>query len=59
MHELVILDETDRVIRFAILWNDDKTQKQTDYLNEIVGRERLPRYTVNIVFARFMASKIF
>ena len=33
MHGLVVLDENDNVIRPAILWNDGRTQKQTDYLN--------------------------
>ena len=31
MHGLVILDKDDQVIRPAILWNDGRTQKQTDY----------------------------
>ena len=32
MHGLVVLDENDNVIRPTILWNDGRTQKQTDYL---------------------------
>ena len=35
MHGLVMLDENDRVIRPAILWNDGKSKKQTNYLNVI------------------------
>ena len=38
MHGLVVLDKDDRVIRPAILWNDGRTQKQVDYLNEEIGR---------------------
>ncbi|MCQ2771287.1 MAG: xylulokinase, partial [Clostridia bacterium] len=38
MHGLVILDENDNVIRPAILWNDGRTSKQTDYLNNVVGK---------------------
>ena len=34
MHGLVVLDENDHVIRPAILWNDGRTGKQTDYLNQ-------------------------
>lgn len=34
------------------------TQKQTDYLNETIGRERLSEYTANIAFAGFTAPKI-
>ena len=33
MHGLVILDKDDRVIRPAILWNDGRTQAETDFLN--------------------------
>ena len=58
MHGLVILDEEDRVIRPAILWNDGRTQEETDYLNEVVGKEKLSRYTANIAFAGFTAPKL-
>lgn len=58
MHGLVLLDGEDNVIRPAILWNDGRTQKQTDYLNLAVGKERLSRYTANIAFAGFTAPKI-
>ena len=58
MHGLVILDEQDNVIRPAILWNDGRTQKQTDYLNEVIGKERLSALTANIAFAGFTAPKI-
>ena len=37
MHGLVVLDENDQVIRPAILWNDGRTGKETDYLNETIG----------------------
>ena len=33
MHGLVVLDDEDRVIRPAILWNDGRTQKEVDHLN--------------------------
>ena len=58
MHGLVILDEQDRVIRPAILWNDGRTGKQTDYLNQVIGKETLSKYTANIAFAGFTAPKI-
>lgn len=58
MHGLVILDGEDRVIRPAILWNDGRTQEETDYLNEAVGKENLSRYTANIAFAGFTAPKL-
>lgn len=58
MHGLVILDEKDRVIRPAILWNDGRTGKETDYLNRVIGKSRLSEYTANIAFAGFTAPKI-
>ena len=58
MHGLVVLDREDKVIRPAILWNDGRTQKQVDDLNETVGREKLSQYTANIAFAGFTAPKL-
>lgn len=58
MHGLVALDDQDRVIRPAILWNDGRTVKETDYLNEVIGRDKLSEYTANIAFAGFTAPKI-
>ena len=52
MHGLVALDKEDKVIRPAILWNDGRTAKQTDYLNQVIGKEKLSEYTANIAFAR-------
>ena len=58
MHGLVILDENDQVIRPAILWNDGRTAKQVDYLNGMIGKEKLSALTANIAFAGFTAPKI-
>ena len=58
MHGLVILDENDNVIRPAILWNDGRTTKETDYLNNVIGKETLSACTANIAFAGFTAPKI-
>lgn len=58
MHGLVILDEEDRVIRPAILWNDSRTTEENDYLNNTIGKETLSKYTANISFTGFTASKI-
>ncbi len=58
MHGLVVLDENDNVIRPAILWNDGRTAKQVDYLNEAIGRDKLSEYTANIAFAGFTAPKL-
>lgn len=58
MHGLVVLDEADRVIRPAILWNDGRTAQQVVYLNETVGKDRLSAWTANIAFAGFTAPKL-
>ena len=58
MHGLVILDKNDEVIRPAILWNDGRTAKETDYLNQVIGKDKLSEYTANIAFAGFTAPKI-
>ena len=58
MHGLVVLDEHDNVIRPAILWNDGRTAKQVDYLNNEIGKEKLSSLTANIAFAGFTAPKI-
>lgn len=58
MHGLVALDEEDNVIRPAILWNDGRTAKEVEYLNQIIGEEKLLALTSNIAFAGFTAPKI-
>ena len=58
MHGLVVLDKDDHVIRPAILWNDGRTAKQVDYLNGVIGKDKLSELTANIAFAGFTAPKI-
>lgn len=58
MHGLVMLDEYDEIIRHVILWNDGRTGKETDYLNNGVGMDVLVQNTANIAFAGFTAPKI-
>ena len=58
MHGLVALDKDDAVIRPAILWNDGRTAEETDWLNTVVGKEKLSRLTANIAFAGFTAPKL-
>lgn len=58
MHGLVILDDQDNVIRPAILWNDGRTTEECDYLNNVIGKDKLSEYTANISFTGFTAPKI-
>ncbi|MCL2528497.1 MAG: xylulokinase [Defluviitaleaceae bacterium] len=58
MHGLVALDEKDNILRRAILWNDQRTQPQCDYLNNVIGREKLLDNAANIALTGFTAPKI-
>ena len=58
MHGMVILDEKDEVIRPAILWNDGRTTKECDYLNQVIGRKLISEYTGNIALTGFTAPKV-
>ena len=58
MHGLVALDAKDEVIRPALLWNDGRTTEECDYLNNVIGKEKLSEYTANISFTGFTAPKV-
>ena len=58
MHGLVVLDKDDNVIRPAILWNDGRTFEEVEYLNGVIGKDRLSAMTANIAFAGFTAPKL-
>lgn len=58
MHGLVALDADDCVVRPAILWNDGRASAETEYLNSVIGRDKLSEWTANIAFAGFTAPKI-
>ena len=58
MHGLVILDSDDNVIRPALLGNDGRTYEECDYLNNVIGKDKLSEYTANISFTGFTAPKI-
>ncbi len=58
MHGLVVLDDEDKVVRPTILWNDSRTADEVEYLNTVIGKEKLTELTANIAFAGFTAPKI-
>ncbi|MFQ5419373.1 MAG: xylulokinase [Anaerolineae bacterium] len=58
MHGLVLLDATGKVLRPAILWNDQRTGAECDEIREIIGKERLIHITGNDAFTGFTAPKI-
>jgi len=58
MHGLVALDASGRPLRPAILWNDGRTQAQSDEIEERVGFHRLVELTGNRALAGFTAPKL-
>ncbi len=59
MHGLVVLDEHDRVLRPAILWNDQRTSAECREIEERVGGvERLLELTGNPALTGFTAPKL-
>jgi len=58
MHGLVVLDSDDKVIRRAMLWNDQRTTAQCDYLNNKIGRDKLLENTANVALTGFTLPKI-
>ena len=58
MHGLVLLDNNGKVLRPAILWNDQRTQAQCDEITATIGFERLIALTGNRALTGFTAPKI-
>ena len=58
MHGLVCLDEHDRVLRPAILWNDQRTAAECAEIEERVGLDRLIELTGNRALTGFTAPKL-
>lgn len=58
MHGAVFLDRHDRVIRPALLWNDQRTARQCEHITAVVGRERLFSIAGNPALTGFQAPKL-
>ncbi|MCS7104378.1 MAG: xylulokinase [Thermofilaceae archaeon] len=58
MHGLVMLDRERKVIRPAILWNDQRTGEETQFINEKIGLERILTLTGNVAHTGFTAPKL-
>ena len=58
MHGLVALDEEDRVVRPAILWNDQRTGAECAEIEERIGLARLIELTGNRALPGFTAPKL-
>jgi xylulokinase len=58
MHGLVTLDANDRVLRPAILWNDQRTAEECAEIEDAVGLDRLVSLTGNRALTGFTAPKL-
>lgn len=58
MHSLVLLDKNYNILRPAILWNDQRTQKECEEIKRIVGEKKLLEYTANKVLPGFTLPKL-
>jgi xylulokinase len=58
MHGLVVLDRRDRVLRPAILWNDQRTGAECAQIERAVGLHRLIALTGNRALPGFTAPKL-
>jgi len=58
MHGLVILDSANQVIRPSLIWCDQRSQAQVDFVNGKLGREKVLQYTANPVLTGFTLPKL-
>jgi len=58
MHGLTMLDEANRVIRPALIWCDQRSQAQVDWINAKVGADTVLRCTANPVLTGFTLPKL-
>ena len=58
MHGVVLLDDRDQVLRSSLIWCDQRSQAQCDWITERVGAERLIELTSNPALTGFSAPKL-
>jgi xylulokinase len=58
MHGCVMLDSYGKVLRPALIWCDQRTQPQCDWLTETVGFARLIELTCNPALPNFTLTKL-
>ena len=58
MHGAVLLDSSDKVVRHAIIWCDQRSEAQAKELSEMFGREALIRLTCNPPLTNFTLTKL-
>lgn len=58
MHGLVMLDKDGKVLRPSIIWCDQRTAKECDQMNSVIGKEQIIAITANPAMTGFTAAKI-
>jgi xylulokinase len=58
MHGLVLLDRQREVIRPALIWCDQRSQRQVDEINRVAGPENILRAIANPVLTGFTLPKL-
>ena len=58
MHGLTLLDAADEVIRPALIWCDQRSQEQVDWINAKAGKDMVLEQTANPVLTGFTAPKL-
>jgi xylulokinase len=58
MHGLVMLDSANEVIRPSLIWCDQRSQSQVDWVNQKAGRARILECTANPVLTGFTLPKL-
>jgi xylulokinase len=58
MHGLTLLDYTGEVIRPALIWCDQRSQPQVDFINRTVGKKEVLGFIANPVLTGFTLPKL-
>ena len=58
MHGLVLLDSAREVLRPALIWCDQRSQEQVDWINATAGAEMVLQQTANPILTGFTAPKL-
>ena len=58
MHGAVMLDARDRVVRPAIIWCDQRSARECEWINRTVGAARVLEHTSNPALPNFTLTKL-
>jgi xylulokinase len=58
MHGLVVLDGYNAVIRPALIWCDQRSQPQVDFIHAKLGKDKVLEYTANPMLTGFTLPKL-